>query len=204
MVPGLGQASRGEWLRAGVFFAGEAFLALDARHFWDHQYNRAGADAAGRHYDRDTAYGLAVWYGLGALFAAADAGYAASKSRETHPTRAAFRSALFPGWGQLANGKRWKAAGAFLVQTGLGLGVYTQHQRYLYYQAVGQSSQASFYKSDRNRLIWWSVGLLLFSAADAFVDCHLRDWDVSEKLSWAPIYFPLQKSAGLALLLRMP
>jgi len=198
-IPGLGQAAQGDWLRGGLFLAGEAFLALDAFHFWDNQYQRVSSDAAGRRYDRDTAYGLAVWYSLGALFAAADAGYGSSRWRETRPTMAALRSIFFPGWGQLANGRRWKAAGMFALQTGFAFGAFTQHERFLYHDGRGESADASFFKNDRNRLIWWSVGIAIFSAADAFVDCHLRDWNVSEKLSLGPAYFPKPNAWGLGL-----
>jgi hypothetical protein len=149
------------------------------------------------------AYGLAVWYGMTAILSAADAGYAASKKRETKPTRAAFKSVFFPGWGQLSNGKRWKAAEMFLLQTSFALSAFTQHERFLFYDAQGDASQAGFYKNDRNRLIWWSAGIMLFSAFDAFVDCHLRDWNVSEKLSILPQYSPGSKSAGLSLRLSL-
>jgi len=199
VLPGLGQALRGEWIRGGLYFAGAAFLAGDAMHFWENQYDRSASDGAGRVYDRDMAYGLAVWYGMAAILSAADAGYATSKSRETRPTLAAFKSIFFPGWGQLSNGKRWKAAGMFLLQTGFAFGAFNQHERFLFYDALGDVNQASFYKSDRNRLIWWSAGIMLFSAFDAFVDCHLRDWNVSEKLALLPNYSPESKSAGLSL-----
>jgi hypothetical protein len=198
-VPGLGQALQREWLRGGVFFAGASFLAADALHFWESQYDRAGSDQAGRIYDRDTAYGLAVWYGVSALFAAADAGYTASRSRETNPTWAAFKSILFPGWGQLSNGKHWKAMGIFALQTSVAFGIFTQHEHYIFYNALNQPSTASFYKNDRNRLVWWSAGIAILSALDAFVDCHLRDWNVSEELSWAPYYSPESRSTGLSL-----
>lgn len=201
-LPGLGQISGGEWLRGSLFIIGEAFLAWDAFYFWESQYDRPSGDESGKIYDRDTAYGLAGWYALGALFSAADAYYGATRARESSPTRASLRSLVFPGWGQLANGKRWKAAGMFLLQTGLAFGVYTQHERFLFYDGQGQDLEARFFKNDRNRLIWWSVGAAIYSAADAFVDCHLQKWDVSNDLSLAPAYFPEQKVFGVAL--RLP
>ena len=203
ILPGLGQALQGEWIRGGLYLAGAAFLAGDVWRFWEHQYDRPSSEGAGRVYDRDIAYGLAAWYGMTAFFAAADAGCSASKERETRPTRAAFKSIFFPGWGQLSNGKRWKAAGMFALQTGFAFGAFTQHERFLFYDALGDVDKASFYKSDRNRLVWWSAGIVLFSAFDAFVDCHLRDWNVSEKLSILPHYAPESKSAGLSLRLSL-
>lgn len=198
-APGWGQLSRGEWLRGSLFLAGEAFLAWDAVHFWENQYNRPGWDKSGRVYDRDTAYGLAGWYALGALFSAADAYYGAAQTRESSSTLAVLRSLAFPGCGQLANGKRWKAAGVFLLQTSLAYAAYTQHQRFLFYDGQGQDQEARFFKNDRNRLLWWSVGAMIYSAADAYVDCQLQKWDVSPDLTLAPVYFPEQKAWGVAL-----
>ena len=201
-VPGLGQMSGGEWLRGGLFLAGEAFLAGDALYYWEGQYDKPGWDQAGRLFNRDLAYSLAVWYSLGAVFSAADAYYAVSKKRTSSPTLAALQSVVFPGWGQLANGQRWKAAGMFLLQTGLAFAAYYQHESFLFHDGLGQEQEARFYKDDRNRLIWWSVGAVIFSAADAFVDCHLKDWDVSENLSLGLTYFQEQKVLGLRL--RLP
>ncbi len=197
VVPGWGQFSQGEWLRGGVYLLGEAFLAADAYYYWEKQYGRPGYDDAGRLFSREVAYGLAAWYGAGAVFCAADAYYFSSKKRTTCPTLAALQSALFPGWGQLANGQHWKAAGMFVLQTGLAFSVYYQHENYLFQHRQGHDDEARFYKNDRNRLIWWSVGALIFSAADAFVDCHLRDWNVSDDLSLTPVFFPEQKTVGI-------
>ncbi len=203
-VPGLGQALQGEWVRGGLFFVGESFVALEALHFWENQYTRAPGDNAGRRYDRETAGGLAVWYGLGAVFCAGDAYYCGSPGAEFSPSMAALRSVVFPGWGQLSNGKRLKAAGIFLAQTGMGFSAYTQHQRFLYYDARGEEMEARFYKNDRNRLLWWSVGLVIYSAADAFVDCHLRNWDVTEVATLEPAFFLAQNAPGLKLCFSLP
>ncbi len=199
LIPGWGQISQDQWLRGGLYLAGEAFLAADAYYYWENQYGRPGWDDAGRLFSREVSYGLAVWYGMGAVLCAADAYYFGSKSRTKIPTFAALQSALFPGWGQLANGQHWKAAGMFLLQTSLGFAAYYQHENYLFYRRQEESSKANFYRNDRNRLIWWSIGALIFSSADAFVDCHLRDWDVSDNLTYVPTYFPDNKAIGVKL-----
>ena len=72
----------------------------------------------------------------------------------------------------------------------MGFGIYRQQQRYL--DAIAQRNAqadtvhsfdyqrvANFYENDRNKFIWWSVGALLFSTFDAFVDAHLRGFDVA-------------------------
>jgi hypothetical protein len=198
-VPGSAQLVRHEWLRGGIYLAAEGLLAADAIYFWNHQDQRLPDDHPGRLYDHDYGMGLATWYGLGAIFTAADAWYGTTGRIETVPMRAVWHTALFPGWGQLSNGKRWKAAIVFAAQTGLAFGVFTQHERYLYHQARGETDLANFYKDDRNRLVWWSAGLLLLSCADAYVDCHLRDWNISPDLTVAPTYFPREQTAGLTL-----
>ncbi|RJP78674.1 MAG: hypothetical protein C4524_06270 [Candidatus Zixiibacteriota bacterium] len=197
-VPGWGQAAQGRWWRGGVYFVGEAVLAVQAYRFWEQQYDRPDSDAPGRIYDQNLAYGLAVWYGLGALFAAGDAYYEATGKRETRPTRAAVRSVLFPGWGQLSNGKFWKGAVIFTGQSALAFSAYLQHQRFRYNAAHGETSAADFYQNDRNRLLWWLAGSMVYSAADAFVDAHLRKWDVSE-VALEPVFSPESRSLGLGV-----
>lgn len=202
VLPGWGQFSQGEWLRGGLFLLGEAFLAGDAFYYWESQYDKPGWDKAARTFDRDIAYGLATWYGLGAVFCAMDAYYTNVPRSEGSPTLTALQSVVFPGWGQLSNGQHWKAAGMFLLQTGLAFSVYYQHENYLFYDGLGQEDEARFYKDDRNRLIWWSAGAIIFSALDAFVDCHLRSWDITEDLAIIPAYFPEQRTLGIGL--RLP
>ncbi len=199
VVPGWGQLSQRQWLRCGLYVAGEAFLLADSYYHWEDQYGRPGWDDPGREFSKNVAYGLAAWYGAGALLCAADAYYFGSGKRTTVPTLAAFQSMIFPGWGQLANGQHLKAATMFVLQTGLGFTAYYQHERYLLYKRQDEDSKARFYKSDRNRLIWWSVGAMIFSAADAFVDCHLRDWNVTDELAVTPVFYPDQSALGIGV-----
>lgn len=203
-LPGWGQFSRGEWLLGAFYLAGEAFLAADAHYYWQSQYDKPGWDQPARTFDRDMAYGLASWYGIGALFCAMDVYYADGKKRDGNPTLTALQSVVFPGWGQLANGQRWKAAGMFVMQTGLAFAVLYQHENFLFHDGQGDDYEARFYKNNRNRLIWWSIGAVIFSSVDAFVDCHLRNWDVSEDLSLAPTYFPEQGVLGLGVSIPLP
>jgi hypothetical protein len=203
VLPGLGQVSQGKWLRGLVYLTGEAILAGDAIYYWENQYGRPGWDDAGRLFNKEVAYGLAAWYGMGAVFCALDAYYLSSQKRVRSPTLAVFQSLLFPGWGQLANGQFWKGAGIFVLQTSLAFSAYYQHENYLFYRRQNQFQEAEFYRDDRNRLIWWSVGALIFSAADAFVDSHLKDWDVSDELTVNPVYFPAQQTVGIGLQLQL-
>ena len=123
--------------------------------------------------------------------------------RFTSPSWVAFRSALIPGWGQFYNDKIIKGLVVAGGQLGMGYGIYRQNT--LYHknanlskdafaamiahhgtnQSVGDSLDAvdydqiaRFYQDDRNKLIWWSAGAMLLSVFDAFVDAHLRHFDV--------------------------
>lgn len=203
LVPGWGQASHGDWLLGAAHFAGGAALAGSAFGYWQSQYSRPDWDQAGKIFDKDVAFGLAGWYGLEALFSGLDSYYTTTEKRVTNPTVAALLSIAYPGWGQIANGKHGKAMAIFALQTGLAYSAYYQHQTYLFYLGQEQPVDAQFYKDDRNRLIWWSVGALIYSAADAFVDCHLRTFDVSDDLSIAPVCFPENRGVGLRIRLQL-
>lgn len=202
IVPGWGQASQGEWIRGLLYLGGEAFLATDAYYYWEQQYG-PDRDVHERDFYRNLSYGLAAWYGLGAAFTALDAIYYQIPVEPGSATWAVFQSILFPGWGQLANGQNWKAGAMFLLQTSLGYSIYYQHQNYQYYKNIGDD-RAGFFKDQRNRLIWWSAFAMIFSATDAYVDAHLREWDVSDDLSLAPVYLDHYQTMGLGLTINLP
>ncbi len=115
------------------------------------------------------------------------------------PSWVGVRSMLIPGWGQLYNGKPIKALVVAGGQIAMGYGIYRQNQKYLdnthssdqmfhIFQTTHNLDDslasddyqriAYFYKNDRNKLIWWSVGAMFISVYDAFVDAHLRNFDV--------------------------
>jgi hypothetical protein len=198
-LPGSGQFAAGDRWRGGVHLLGAATLAGSACYYWQSQYQRADWDQSGKNFDRGVARGLAGWYGLYSLFSALDSYYTTTHARVTTPSYAALLSIAFPGLGQAANGKHWKAMVIFAAESGLIYSSYYQHQSYLFFKSQGRSIEASFYKDDRNRLIWWSLGAVIYSAADAFVDCHLRTFDVSPNLALTPVAFPENRGVGLGL-----
>ncbi|MBU1652695.1 hypothetical protein KKA00_10775 [bacterium] len=202
VVPGWGQISQGEWPRGLVYFGGQAFLAADAFYYWEEQYGPQ-RDNPERDFYRNLSYGLAAWYGLGVAFNVLDVIYYQKPVIPGSATSAVFQSMVFPGWGQLANGQHWKAGAMFLLQTSLGYSMYYQHQNYVYYKSI-EDDRAGFFKDQRNRLIWWSAFAMIFSATDAYVDAHLREWDVSDDLSLAPTFFDQYQTMGIRLTLSLP
>lgn len=88
------------------------------------------------------------------------------------------RSVLVPGWGQWTNGKRLKA----LVVAG--------SEGYLIYRAVDwgriERNAVSLTEEEhaamrRRDFTWWSIFAGALSMGDAYVDAHLRNFDVEFK-----------------------
>ncbi|MDW7680120.1 MAG: DUF5683 domain-containing protein [bacterium] len=98
------------------------------------------------------------------------------KTAPKSPTGAMVRSLLFPGLGQLYNNKKLKAALIFFAETGL-----LANSIYLNQKVVRSQTdwEKNFYINNRNLSVWWLVGTILFSVADAYVDAHLSDFDES-------------------------
>ncbi len=114
-----------------------------------------------------------------------------------HPTGAFIRSLVVPGWGQLYTDNWFKSAVFFGVGVGMWYGVYTQNDQYHHFQDLARRQKsetqrelmqksADFYLDDRNRLIWWTAGLTLLSAFDAYVEAHLYDFEIDPTLGVTP------------------
>ena len=116
------------------------------------------------------------------------------------PTGAVLRSLVIPGWGQWYNQQKFKAFLALAAEgTAVGSGIYWNQQ---------VVSGPDYYRDDyinwRNEAVWWLVGIVLVSMADAYVDAHLFDFDESPDLAArAPkleaLQFPEQPRLNFAL-----
>lgn len=119
------------------------------------------------------------------------------------PRKAALYSAVFPGMGQIYNGKYWKVP---IVYAGMGALVYSviwnSRQYNIYFDKYkfmteseppldeweGQSlEEVEWYKDShrryKNLFIIFSVGFYALQIVDANVDAHLIDFDISEDLT---------------------
>ena len=82
------------------------------------------------------------------------------------PRTAVICSAIFPGIGQLYNGK-WVKASVLG-----GLEVYTLYRTYSFHQDYQETADKN-YQINRNKHSWYSAGIYLYAMLDAYVDAHL-------------------------------
>ena len=132
--------------------------------------------------------------------AQSDTGFVMQKS----PGGAVLRSALLPGLGQFYNESYWKipvilGLGAYLVR-----GILVEHSSYADYRDQYAASitgnrptgdptlkyYREFYRDNRDTYAWWFAVLYLLQIADAFVDAHLYDFDVSDEVHSSLQLFP--------------
>jgi len=115
---------------------------------------------------------------------------------EPSPLERAFRSALFPAWGQLTNGRRKKAVVLFSVQTYIYTRLVLETRRAWEAQreadrltALGSedpgvladlsaAEAASQNHFDRRRdLLFWALVGGFYGAMDAYIDAQLGDFE---------------------------
>lgn len=94
------------------------------------------------------------------------------------PSKAMYHSLMIPGWGQINNGKKKKAAlffaaeliciGGYLIEShNVRHGDYTEWER-------------NCHRTDRNTfIIYWMVSKVL-GIVDAFVDAHLATFNIND------------------------
>jgi hypothetical protein len=104
----------------------------------------------------------------------------------------ALRSALFPAWGQIVNGKHRKAALLFSVHTYLYTRIFIEthdgreaRRRANRLEAEGDTTglaelehvSADDHFETRRDLLFWTIVTAFYGAIDAYVDAHLQDFD---------------------------
>ena len=102
------------------------------------------------------------------------------------PAQALVASAAYPGLGQLMNGAEPKAAvvggvEAFLVVRLVLEDRRTRHSLRMYNE-TGEGRYFDAYSrhfDTRQTLMWWAIVAALFGMADAYVDAHLDNFEVS-------------------------
>ena len=153
-----------------------------------------------------------------------------SKVRVYNPGKAAVRSAILPGWGQVYNKKYWKVP---IVYAGLGIsaGVFFynletyQDTRMAYtirvtedtarYDEIPEYLQPisteslRYYRDSYRQAMDYSILVFLLiwglNVVDAAVDAHLKGFDVSPDLSlkFKPYYSPNAGTTGLTLVMNI-
>jgi hypothetical protein len=112
------------------------------------------------------------------------------------PWGAVLRSAIVPGWGQLYNHSYWKIPLVVGLSGFLVYGIVSEHQSYVDYRdqyaaSITPSNTTGnltlkrfreFYRDNRDTYAWWFLVTYLIQIADAFVDAHLYDFDVSDEV----------------------
>ena len=109
------------------------------------------------------------------------------------PSWIGVRSLVIPGWGQYYNGHKLKSGIIAGTQLTMAYSIILQNERFqnaksAYDRDTTASSRThwkafmKFYENDRNKMIWWSAGAMLYSVYDAFVDAHLKNFEVGSTI----------------------
>lgn len=145
---------------------------------------------------------------------------------EHSPKKAALLSLAMPGLGQIYNKKYWKiglfygvigGSSAFLGWNSKNLRTYNKalHSRFdpdipdlLTQYSDGQiTNQRNFYRKNVELMGVVTIGMYVWNILDAFVDGHLRNFDVSDDLSLKiqPMILTVNNVnfAGLGLILKL-
>jgi len=107
------------------------------------------------------------------------------------PRGAVIRAAVFPGWGQWYNEKKFKAFLVLGTEIGFVSTAIWHNQRVVTpldesagtYTEEYKESYKDFHINMRNQFVWYLAGAILYSMADAYVDAHLFEFDESPDLS---------------------
>jgi hypothetical protein len=124
---------------------------------------------------------LALLAGAGAALAQAPADTVA-RGAELHrpffssPTGISLRSLAVPGWGQASNQSWIKAALVAGGETVLAIALIRDSQKLSQLSPDDPEYTAAFDR--RQREAWWLGGVVFLSMVDAYVDAHLKGFDV--------------------------
>lgn len=98
-------------------------------------------------------------------------------------TGAVFRSLAFPGWGQFYNQSYVKSAAFLAAETLIIVGISRNSDFMMAAKKAENFRDEKFFRSSRNKLIWWLAGVKLLSLGDAYVDAQLFKIDISPSLT---------------------
>ncbi len=90
------------------------------------------------------------------------------------PKGAMVRSMIFPGWGQLYNGKKLKSLLVFSAEAGCIAGYIYERDRL---NNSSEEWEKEFYRDERNKYAWWLAGVMIYSMLDSFIDAYLDNFE---------------------------
>jgi hypothetical protein len=121
-------------------------------------------------------------------------------ARRPSPKGALLRSAAYPGWGQLSNGKPYKACVIMAVEAYfVGVAVTANRRAADAEELAAAATEAevaaleekrAHYEDRRNAHLWWLGAAILYSMLDAYVDASLAG--VGGKGSEPPVSLSLR------------
>ena len=97
---------------------------------------------------------------------------------KVNPSKAMFHSLVLPGWGQLNNGKKKKAALVIAAEL-ICIGGYIYENHRVKHDTVSEWERDNI-RTDRNTFIIYWLATKLFVMVDAYVDAQLSDYDVRD------------------------
>lgn len=112
------------------------------------------------------------------------------------PLKAVLLSAALPGLGQFYNESYWKLPIVALVGGYFGYSIINEHNKFLDFRDQYTASQTpqnpsgnpalltsrNFYKDQRDKFIFYFGIFYVINLLDAYVDAHIYDFDVSDKI----------------------
>lgn len=92
------------------------------------------------------------------------------------PKKAAIAAMVFPGGGQLYNGKYLKALAIFGLESAAIYSFYNNNKNHNNWDDSFALPQHR-YLEKRNKYAWWSFFIYVFGIIDAIVDAHLEPFE---------------------------
>jgi len=100
-------------------------------------------------------------------------------SAQGSPTKAFVLSLVLPGGGQFYNGAYLKGGLFALGEGTLAYGVYWGQSRMSEAKRELDETRYTSSRRSRNDFIWGLIGLVFLSSLDAYVDAHLKEFEVN-------------------------
>ncbi len=113
------------------------------------------------------------------------------------PWKAVLYSAILPGLGQFYNGSYWKIPVIAILTGYFGYEIIRNNNKFIDYRDLYAQSQSDsipegdlrlkqyreFYRNQRDNFYLYSGIFYLINLVDAYVDAHMFDFDVSDKVN---------------------